>query len=211
MSDRDQSHSPERGHFKRFKLAHGRDWPRWSDLMESKLKSKNRWKLVTGDRTAPTGDVDQRDVDRHESDCAAAVRTMKENLSEDMHTLVIGVNDPKKLWDKLHSTCNQKGQGVVYAILQDMFNYPRKTKAKGYDKPIIQSCAEMKNLMRRLRDSITDEKDIIDSIGVVLWLDSLHGDFDNVISNLLDGDKTMDQMQEILSSHEEKNRSKHDT
>jgi len=180
--------------------------------MESKLDEKvNGWAIIQGERQKPPITADEKEKQRYRSDCAATIRTIKESISDDMHTLVVGEMDPKALWNKLKDSCNKKGQGVVYAILQEMLNYPKITKPKGYDKAVIQSCAEVKTLARRLRDSIAEGKNVIDSFAIVIWLDSLHEDFDNVIATLLDADKSMEDMQEILSSHEQKSLSKRAT
>lgn len=54
--------------------------------------------------------------------------------------------DPKNIWDKLKSVCTKIGQGVVYLILQELFNYLKINKPKGYNKSVMQIFAEVRYL-----------------------------------------------------------------
>ena len=65
--------------------------------------------------------------------------------------------------------------------------------------------AEVRFLIKRLRAAITPNRDIWDSIAIVIVLDSLHDDFETTTASMLErGDKTIDEIQQILASAEAK-------
>ena len=99
-----------------------------------------------------------------------------------------------------------------YSILQELFNYPKINKPKEYDKTITSIFADVRLLTKRLRAALTPNRDIYDSIAIVIALDSIHDDFDTKTSSLLEtGEKTIDEIQQILCSAEAKNLSKRAT
>lgn len=53
------------------------------------------------------------------------------------------LEDPKEMWDKLTSICSETKQGVIYSILQELLNYPKINKPKGYNKPVMQIFVEI--------------------------------------------------------------------
>lgn len=122
------------------------------------------------------------------------------------------LKDPKEIWEKLTNICNEIGQGVVYLILQKLFNYPKINKSNRYDKPVMQIFAEVWYLYKYLLIAITLEWNLWDTIGIVIALDILHDDFDTTIASLLEtGNKIIDQIQSILQSKKVKNISKQTT
>ncbi len=122
------------------------------------------------------------------------------------------LKDSKEMWDKLKSICTKVGQGVVYSILQKLLYYPKITKPKEYEKPVMQIFAVVKYLCKRLRTAMTPGWDLWDTIAIVIALDSLHKDFNTTTASLLEtGDKTIDEIQSILQSKEAKNLSKRAT
>lgn len=48
---------------------------------------------------------------------------------------IIDLKDGKEIWDKFKSICNVIKQSVIYLILQELFNYLKINKPKGYNKP----------------------------------------------------------------------------
>lgn len=111
-----------------------------------------------------------------------ATRIIKEGVSDDIFNNIIGMTDPEEMWEKLRTACSQVGQGVVYSILQELLNYPRNNKPKGFEKPVMSVFANVKFLIKRLRAAIIPTRDIWDSIAIVVTLDShcterkLHGE-----------------------------------
>ncbi len=119
------------------------------------------------------------------------------------------IKDPKQMWDKLKSVYTKIGQGVVYSILQELFYYPNITKPKKYKKLVMQIFAEVRYLYKRLQIAMTLNRDLWDTMAIVIALDFLHQDFDTTTTSLLEtGDKTIDEIQSILQSKEAKNFSK---
>lgn len=69
--------------------------------------------------------------------------------------------------------------------------------------------ADVQLLIKRLRAALTPSHDIYDSIAIVIALDSIHKNFDTKTLSLLKiGDKTIDEIQQILYSAEAKNLSR---
>ena len=100
----------------------------------------------------------------------------------------------------------------MYSILQELFNYSRINKPKGYDKPVLQIFAEVQYLCKRLRIAITSNRDLWDTIAIVIALDTLYEGFDMTTASLLEMvNKTIDEIQSILQSKEAKNISKRAT
>ena len=136
-------------------------------------------------------------------------RIIREGIIDQIAFNIIDLKDPKEMWDKLKSICTEIGQGVVYSILQELLYYPKITKPKRYEKPVMEIFAEVRYLCKQLRTAITPGRDLWDTIAIVIALDSLHDDFDTITTSPLEvGDKTLDQIQSILQSKEAKNISK---
>ena len=134
-----------------------------------------------------------------------ATRIIKEGMSDDIFNNIIDITDPKEMWEKLRSACSQVGQGVVYSILQELLNYPRNNKPKGFEKSVMSRFADVQFLMKCLRSAITPNRDIWDSIAIVVTLDSLHDNFETTTTSMLEqGNKTIDKIQQILASAEAK-------
>lgn len=141
-----------------------------------------------------------------------AQQIIREGVSDQIAFNIMDLKDPKEMWDKLKSICTEVGQGEVYSILQELLHYPKITKPKGYEKPVMQIFAEIKYLCKHLRTAMALGQDLWDVIAIVIALDSLHEDFDTTTASLLEaGDKTIDQIQSILQSKEAKNISKRAT
>lgn len=73
---------------------------------------------------------------------------------------IIELEDPKEMWDKLTNICTEIGQGVIYSIFQEFFNYPKINKPKGYDKPAMQIFAEIQYLYKHCQTTMTPEQDL---------------------------------------------------
>ena len=178
------------------------------------LIEKDVWDLIsTGPRPARENPgIWSKEVKEDRMAVGIAQRIIREGVSDQIAFNIIDIKDPKQMWDKLKSVCTEMGQGVVYSILQELFHYPSITKPKGYEKSVIQIFAEIRYLCKRLRTAMTPNRDLWDTIAIVIALDSLHQDFDTTTASLLEtGDKTIDEIQSILQSKEAKNLSKRAT
>ncbi len=169
------------------------------------LIEKDVWDLVeTGPRPVPATIWEQKTKENRMA-VGTATRIIKEGVSDDIFNNIIDVTDPKEMWEKLRAACSQVGQGVVYSILQELLNYPRINKPKGFEKPVMSVFADVRFLVKRLRAAITPNRDIWDSIAIVVALDSLHDDFETTTTSMLEqGDKTIDKIQQIVVSAEAK-------
>lgn len=133
-------------------------------------------------------------------------RIIKEGVSDDIFNNIIDVTGPQEMWEKLQNACSQVGQGVVYSILQALLNYPRNNKSKGFEKSVTS-----------VSDKATASCDHpypqhLGHIAIVVALDSLYDDFEATTASLLErGDKTIEEIQQILASTEAKLTSKRTT
>ena len=145
---------------KREKLTGYVNWARWASLTKSMLIEKDVWDLVeTGPRPQQQNASALFDHKTKEDRIAigTAGRIIREGLSDDLFNNIIDIDDPKEMWAKLKSVCSQVGQGVVYSILQELLNYPKINKPKGYEKSITSVFADVRILTKRLRFSSSSE------------------------------------------------------
>lgn len=199
---------------KREKLIGFANWPVWSGITESMLIEKDVWDLISSgprpERQNPT--LWAKEIKEDRMAVGIVQRIIREGVSDQIAFNIMDLKDPKEMWDKLKSICTEIGQGVVYSILQELLNYPKINKPKGYDKPVMQIFAEVRYLCKRLRAAMTPGRDLWDTIAIVIALDTLHDDFDTTTASLLEtGDKTIDHIQSILQLKGAKNLSKRAT
>lgn len=187
------------------KLTGFSNWSRYSDLTRAMLVEKDVWDLVeTGPRPALVAFWEQR-IKENRMAVGTATRIIKKGVSNDIFNNIIDITDPREMWEKLCTTCLQVGQGVVYSILQEILNYPRVNKPKEFKKSVVSVFANVRFLVKRLRSAITPNRDIWDSITIVVALNSLHNNFETTTTSMLEsGDKTIDEIQQILASAEAK-------
>lgn len=125
---------------------------------------------------------------------------IREDVSDQIAFNIMDLKGLKEIWNKLKNICTEVGQGLVYLILQDLLNYPKITKLKGYEKPVMQLFAKVKYPYKCLCSATTLGRDLWDTIAIVIALDSLHADFDTTTASLLQtGDKMIYQTQSIFS------------
>ena len=122
-----------------------------------------------------------------------AQKIIRESVSHQIVFNIMDFKDLKEIWDKLKSIYTEVGQGVVYSILQELFHYPKITKPKGYEKPVIQIFVEVKYLCKRLHLAMTPGRDLWDIIAIIITLNLLYENFNTTTASLLEtGDKTID-------------------
>lgn len=171
------------------------------------LIEKDVWDLIeTGPREDPIALRErEKKIKENQMAIGTATRIIKEGVSNDIFNNIIDVTDPQEMWQKLRTAYSQVGQGLVYSIFQELLNYPRNNKPKGFEKPVMSVFANVRFLIKRLRAAITPERDIWDSIAIVVALDSLHDDFEATTASMLErGDKTIEEIQQILALTEAK-------
>lgn len=193
---------------KREKLVGFLNWPRWAALTKAMLVSKDVWDLVSVGPRQLRNEGILWDHKRKEDRMAIGIATeiIQGGVSDDLFNNIIDENDLQRIWEKLRAVCSQIGTGVVYSILQELFTYPKINKPKGFDKLVTSVFSEVRVLVKWLRAAVTPNRDIWDSIAIVVATDSLHEDFEHVISGLLGqgGEKSINKIQSILASSEAK-------
>lgn len=106
-----------------------------------------------------------------------ATRIINEGVSDDIFNNIIDVTKLQEMWHKLRTACSQVDQRVVYLILQELLDYTRNNKPKRFEKPVMSIFADVRFLIKQLRDDITPGRDIWNSITIVVALNSLHDNF----------------------------------
>ena len=141
-----------------------------------------------------------------------AQKIIIEGVSSQIAFNIMDIDNPKDMWDTLKRICSEVGQGAVYSVLQEILNYPRIHKPKGYDKPVVEIFAEVRFLCKRLKAAITAGRDPFDTIAIVIIPDTLHSDFEATTASMLEtGDKAIEELQSIIQSKEAKYKAKRST
>ncbi len=84
--------------------------------------------------------------------------------------------------------------------------YSKVNKPKRFEKSVTSHFSEVGVLVKQLRVAVTPNRDIWDSITMVVATDALHEEFEHVTSGLLEqeGEKSISEIHSILSSAEAK-------
>ena len=106
-----------------------------------------------------------------------ALRIILESIDDNLFCTIEGINEIAEIWDKLRTTCSQVGQGVVYAILNELFGYAAANKAKGYTKSVNAIFGDVRSLIKRLKSALQEDRDIWDDIHIVIALGALSPDY----------------------------------
>ena len=122
------------------------------------------------------------------------------------------LENPKDMLERLRNICTEVGQGVVYSILQELLHYPAANKPKKYEKPVVEIFAKVQYLCKRLKAAMTEGRDQLKTMAIVIALDTLHDDYDTTTASMLEtGNKSIDEIFAIIQSKEAKFRSKRAT
>lgn len=188
------------------KLKGFENWPRWSDITRLTLEAKGVWSLVDGNKPPLPQNATAKAIEDRVKSTAKALKIIKKGVHPDLYPNIINKKDPKATWETLERVSSQVGQEVVYALLKEILNYPRKNKPKRYNKRATTIFGEVSTLVDRLQNAVSDNRMIWKSIKIVVAADSLHDDFDHVVRPILHvGDKTLEQIQQIVTSTEQVN------
>ncbi len=158
----DESNSNAGNQAKREKLTGFANWSVWSGITESMPIEKDVWDLVsTGlrpKRQNPT--LWAKEIKEDRMAVGIAQQIIREGVSDQIAFNIMDLKDPKEMWDKLKSICIEVGQGAVYSIFQELLHYPKITKPKGYEKPVMPIFAEVRYLYKRLQTTMTPGQDL---------------------------------------------------
>lgn len=113
---------------------------------------KDIWDLVsTGPRPEQQNPhLFAKEVKEDRMAIGIAQEIITKGVSDQIAFNIMDLEDPREMWNMLRNICSEIGQGVVYSILQELFNYPQINKPKVYDKPVMQIFAEVRYLCKRL-------------------------------------------------------------
>ncbi|SLM33337.1 hypothetical protein LPUS_01809 [Lasallia pustulata] len=106
------------------------NWARWSSNTKASMQEKGVWDL-TGN-----GAATQQTAAAMEKAKGTALRIILETVDDNFFCTIDGIEEIAEIWNKLKTTCSKVGQGVVYAILNELFGYASANKSKGYTKSV---------------------------------------------------------------------------
>ena len=87
-----------------------------------------------------------------------ALRIILESIDDNLFCTIEGMEEITEIWDKLKTTCSQVGQGVVYAILNELFGYAAANKSKGYTKSVNAIFGDVGSLIKRLKSAVQEDR-----------------------------------------------------
>ena len=99
---------------------------------------------------------------------------IRKGVSDDFFNNIINIDNPQAMWAKLQSVYSYVGQGVIYSILQELFNHPKVNKPKRYKKTITSVFANVQMLTKQLKAAFMPDHNIYNSIAIVIAFDSIY-------------------------------------
>ena len=139
---------------KRVVLKEFDNWARWSSITKASMQEKGVWDL-TGNAVAS-----QRTAAATEKAKESALKIILNIIDDDLFRTIEGIDDVEEIWNKLKATSSQVGQGVVYAMLNELFAYGAANKAKGYIKSVNIIFGDIGSLIKRLKAAVRENRDI---------------------------------------------------
>ncbi|SLM38755.1 hypothetical protein LPUS_09079 [Lasallia pustulata] len=95
------------------------------------------------------------------------------------------------------------GQGVVYAILNELFGYAAANKSKGYTKSDNAIFGDVGSLIKRLKSAVREDRDIWDNIHIVIVLGALAPEYDNNKAHITTSKEIqVQEVQQYMASEE---------
>ncbi|SLM35140.1 hypothetical protein LPUS_04221 [Lasallia pustulata] len=149
------------------------NWGRWSSNTKVSMQEKGVWDLTGNGAGVPQT---QATLEKAKG---TALRIILESIDDNLFCTIEGIEEIMEIWDKLKTTCSQVGQGVVYAILNELFGYTAANKSKGYTKSVNTIFGDVGSLIKRLKSAIREDRDIWDNIHIVIALGALAPEYDN--------------------------------
>ncbi|SLM37521.1 hypothetical protein LPUS_07382 [Lasallia pustulata] len=149
------------------------NWARWSSNTKASMQEKGVWDLIGN------GAATQRTQATLEKAKGTALRIILESIDDNLFRTIEGIEEITEIWDKLKTTCSQVGQGVVYAILNELFGYAAANKSKGYTKSVNTIFGDVGSLIKRLKSAVQEDRDTWDDIHIVIALGALAPEYDN--------------------------------
>ena len=132
-----------------------------------------------------------------------ALRIILESIDDNLFCTIEGMEEITEIWDKLKTTCSQVGQGVVYAILNELFGYAAANKSKGYTKSVNTIFGDVGSLIKRLKSAVQEDRDIWDDIHIVIALGALAPEYDNNKAHITTSKEIqVQEVQQYMASEE---------
>ena len=125
---------------------------------------------------------------------------IKERVNNDIFNNIINILDPKKIQEKLCTKCFQVRQRIIYFIFQKHLIYSYNKNSKGFKKSILIIFIDIYFLVKSLQSGITLNRNIWNSITILVVLDFLYNNFETIITNILKhGNKIIKKIKQILT------------
>ena len=159
MSEKSSTNSTQA---KQERLTGFANWPIWSMITKCMLIEKDVWDLIaTGPRSKRQNrGLFTKKVKEDRIAIGIARRIILDGVNDQIAFNIMDLEDFKEIWDKLKSICSKIEQGVVYLILQELLNYPKINKSKGYDKPVMQIFAKIRYFCKHFYTAMTPSRDL---------------------------------------------------
>ncbi|SLM39420.1 Zinc finger, CCHC-type [Lasallia pustulata] len=187
----------KRVHTRRIILTGFDNWARWSSNTKASMQEKGVWDL-TGN-----GAATQQTAAAMEKAKGTALRIILETVDDNLFCTIDGIEEIAEIWNKLKTTCSQVGQGVVYAILNELFGYVSANKSKGYTKSVNTIFGDVGSLIKRLKSAVREDRDIWDDIHIVVALGALSPQYDNNKAHITTSKELqVQEVQQYMASEE---------
>ena len=132
-----------------------------------------------------------------------ALRIILETINDNLFCTIDGIKDIREIWNKLKTTCSQVDQGVIYAILNELFRYAAANKVKGYPKSVNAIFGDVRSLIKRLKAAVREDRDIWDDIHIIIALGALAPEYDvNKAHITTSKEMQVQEVQQYMASEE---------
>lgn len=126
-----------------------RNYPSWSVDMSSYLRMKKVWRIVTGDRKAPSVGAPDYMSWLEDSDSALGIIISGLEMSQRIH--VKGIDDPVKMWEALKHVHQQKNAATRFNAYEALFNIQKLD-----EESLPALCARVESAMAAVKDMHPD-------------------------------------------------------
>ncbi|SLM36104.1 hypothetical protein LPUS_05544 [Lasallia pustulata] len=173
------------------------NWGRWSSNTKASMQEKGVWDLTGNGAGVPQT---QATLEKAKG---TALRIILESIGNNLFRTIEGIEEITEIWDKLKTTCSQVGQGVVYAILNELFGYAAANKSKGYTKSVNAIFGDVGSLIKRLKSAVQEDRDIWDDIHIVIALGAFAPEYNNNKAHITTSKEIqVQEVQQYMASEE---------
>jgi hypothetical protein len=183
------------------KLKGYENWEDWSYLMQAELEGLGLWEYVNDGQNQRPGNTPAA-IAKYNKNVGKARINIAMHVDEELRASVRTITDPEELWTRLKELSSNQGEGATYARLREIMVWPAKIRTLGLSKNTTSIFAEGKALVQRLKDSVSEDKNVFDVMALVIIIDALQDEFKVGANQLLLNDKDINTIQAHVASEE---------